>query len=990
VIGRTLSHYRILAEVSRGGMGIVYKALDTRLDREVALKVLPEDLVADPERRRRFEQEARAASKLEHPNIAVIHDIDEVDGVAFLTMELIRGEKLADRLLEGRLEWARSLEIATEIAEGLARAHERGVVHRDLKPANVMITEDGHPKIIDFGLAKLVGPLSGEGSEGATRSARDTEPGVVLGTVLYMSPEQARGGRVDPRTDVFSFGVVLFEMLSGRRPFDGASQFEILQAIVSAPTPRLDASLVGSASAGEVQRILDKCLAKDPAERYQSMKDLVVDLRSARRRLESSSVVTTISKPEPRSRGPRALVLVALLAAALVAGLLLRRTPPAPVPPTDASKPSLAVLRFENLSGDPSLDWLQTGLADMLITDLSQSTDLDVLSTDRLYQVLRDMKRLDERIESLEVVQDLAERGGVRTVLEGSFLKAGDSIRINVRIQDAATGRIVTSEKVEGIGEASLFEMVDDLSRRVRLKLDAVPSMGKELDRDLSEVTTASVDAYREYAEGINLQERTQYREAMTHFEEALRIDPGFAMAMAKLSVVQYNLANQQWVKSAERTLQHVDRLTPRERYYIEGVYYMRQERTFDRAIESYRKAVELYPNHASARNNLALVLGQFEQHEEARDQYQFLVDRGVRFVATQSNLANVLTELGEDEKALEILEKGVKANPDNSQMLAALGDQLSRTGREDEALEMFDRAQALDPRGFQPRMARVRAHLIRNDARAAEAAAREMGTIDDPFFQYIGPQFLALCLLQQGRSAEALSSAEEAERATGGTGQFSSRAHLLAAHIQLERGEAQRALAEANAARVASPGNYGEWAGLYFASLAEERLGNRREADRFAEELRTSAEALPTEKEKRRYRHLRGDLLLSRGDARGAIAVLEEAASTLSVHGIGSQTNLPQHVPIWFSLASAYYAAREDAKARQWFEKVASSRGERLYWAIPYVRSFYYLAKIEERQGDPVKARENFQRFFDFWREGDIDRALVEEARLALDASPR
>jgi eukaryotic-like serine/threonine-protein kinase len=984
VIGRTISHYRILAEVSRGGMGIVYRALDTRLDREVAFKVLPPELVAEPERLRRFEQEARAASKLEHPNIAVIHEIGEAEGITFITMELIRGDKLADRLLEGRIPWTRALEMATEIAEGLARAHERGVVHRDLKPANVMVTEDGHPKIIDFGLAKLVAPLSGEEGESATRSARDTEPGIVLGTFRYMSPEQARGGRLDHRTDVFSFGVVLFEMLSGRRPFDGASQLEILQAIVSAPTPRLEASVDRSLDAvsAELQRIVEKCLSKDPADRYQSMKDLVVDLRAARRRAESGSVVAAVPTP-PGTGLQRTGVFVAgaLIVVALATALWLRQDSPAPTP--DAGKPSLAVLRFENLSGDPSLDWLRTGLADMLITDLSQSTDLDVLSTDRLYQVLRDMKRLDERIESLQVVQDLAERGGVKTVLEGSFLKAGESIRINVRIQEAATGRILTSEKVEGVGEANLFDMVDDLSRRVRLKLDAVPAMGEELDRDLRDVTTSSVDAYREYAEGINLQERSSYRDALPHFEAALKLDPGFAMAMAKLSVVQYNLGYQDWVKTAERTLENLDRLTLRERYYIEGIYYMRQERTFDRAIDAYRKAVKLYPDHGSARNNLALLLDQFEHYEEALDHYQFLVDRGVRFVAAQSNLADVYSALGEDEKALAILQDGVKTHPENVNLLFMLGLHSIRVGRPEEALKVFARAQALGPSEPQPRMGQVQAHLLLNEPEAGEAIARELQAVDDPFFRFVGPNLLSQCLLQQGRSAEAVSAAETAS--AGGTGSFSGRAHVLAAHILLERGELERALQHANEARVAGKGNYGEWAGLFFASLAEERLGKRSEADRFAEELRTNAEALPTEKEKRRYHHLEGELLLSRGDARGAIAELENSASTLPARGFGGPTNVSQHVPVWFSLASAYYAAGEDEQARQWFEKIVSSTSERVVWPIPYVRSFYWLAKIHEKRGEREKSKEYFQRFLDFWKEGDLDRGLVEEARLAI-----
>src|SRR5712691_1923349 len=228
LIGRTLSHYQIVEEISRGGMGVVYRALDLRLNREVALKVLPPELMADADRRQRFVQEARAASALEHPHIAVIHAVDEADGVSFIAMELVRGEKLSDVLARGHLPPGRALEIATEVAEGLARAHDKGIVHRDLKPANVMLTEDGHAKIIDFGLAKLIDTLSGD-SGGETLAKANTDPGLVLGTVSYMSPEQARGGKVDHRSDVFSFGVLLHEMLTGRPPFRGNTSIDTMQ-----------------------------------------------------------------------------------------------------------------------------------------------------------------------------------------------------------------------------------------------------------------------------------------------------------------------------------------------------------------------------------------------------------------------------------------------------------------------------------------------------------------------------------------------------------------------------------------------------------------------------------------------------------------------------------------------------------------------------------------------------------------------------------------
>ena len=293
-VGTRLSHYEVQGEVSRGGMGIVYRARDLKLGREVALKVLPADLVADPQRRRRFTLEARAAAQLEHPHIGVVYEIDEADGVTFIAMELIRGEKLSDAIAGPPLPLARTLVLATEVAEGLAHAHERGIVHRDLKPGNVLLTEDGHAKIIDFGLAKLVEPMEATDDHDETAS---TETGTVIGTPDYMAPEQALGQRVDHRSDLFSFGVMLYQMLSRGLPFRGKSRLETLNAILSAPAPPL--KLVSGEEAPDLQRILDKCLAKEPVERYQGTRDLVVDLRGARRRIESASGPAAALPPAP-------------------------------------------------------------------------------------------------------------------------------------------------------------------------------------------------------------------------------------------------------------------------------------------------------------------------------------------------------------------------------------------------------------------------------------------------------------------------------------------------------------------------------------------------------------------------------------------------------------------------------------------------------------------------------------------------------------------
>ena len=299
MIGRTLSHYRILDELGRGGMGIVYRALDTTLGREVALKVLGAHAQRDAEQERRLRVEARAAASLAHPSVSTIYEIDEADGLTFIAMELVRGRPLATLLAEARVEPARALDLAIEVADGLAEAHARGVVHRDLKPKNVMLTESGHAKIIDFGLAKLVLPRPPFESGADTPPWGDTDPGRILGTAAYMSPEQVRGAEIDARSDLFSFGALLYEMLSGESAFRRETGVETLHAVLKEPAPRVGDEGLGAA-APVLQRALDRCLAKNPGDRYASASDLVADLREARRRLEQPAPEKAVGAPAPR------------------------------------------------------------------------------------------------------------------------------------------------------------------------------------------------------------------------------------------------------------------------------------------------------------------------------------------------------------------------------------------------------------------------------------------------------------------------------------------------------------------------------------------------------------------------------------------------------------------------------------------------------------------------------------------------------------------
>jgi eukaryotic-like serine/threonine-protein kinase len=1011
MIGRTVSHYEILDEISRGGMGVVYRARDLNLGREVALKVLPEDLVKDTGRRDRLIQEARAAAALEHPHIAVIHDAGEADGVTFIAMELIRGEKLSDLLLRGALPAKRALDLAAEVAEGLARAHDRGIVHRDLKPANVMVTEDGHAKIIDFGLAKLTEPVS-ESSRTATVQAPQTDPGLVMGTVAYMSPEQARGLKVDHRSDVFSFGVMLYEMLAGRPPFQGQSQLDTLQAILSHPMPQLPAVAGLPAEAGaDVQRVIVKCSAKDPDDRYQGMKDVVVDLRGVRRRLESTplpaSGATAAAPPagSARARAFRRPVVMAAAAVVLVAaGLALwrpwqaREGAGASVQ-APAGKSSVAVLYFQNQTGDPSLDWMRTGLTDMMVTDLSQSSNIEVLTTDRLYQILDDLHRANDKVISADLIQEIARRAKVNRVLVGSYVKAGDTIRIDARLQDVATGKIVTSERVEGQGESSLFSLVDNLTGRIRSQLallasaaggsvnllakpGATPEAG--LDRGVTDVTTSSIEAYRYYAQAIDLHERYLEAQAQPLFEKAIEVDPKFAMALVKLAVVCNNLGlDDKRDDYAKRALDNSERATPRERYYIEGYYYSLRPETWDRAIDAYKQGLALHPEHQASRHNLALLYSGLWRFKDAAAQYEELIRRGTSNPTSYGNLASDYLALGEPAKAQNLLETFVQDHPDVASGYESLGEVLVAENRLPEALADFDKAAGLDPSDFWAPAGRGIVALMQERWADAEAVNRAFGESANPFERWGGLMLSSLVSTAHGDSAGALADIDRAARVSGAALDSRVSARLARAGLLLSAGKPDEAASDLKAVLPDARGRFSEYDTLRLLAVAQARAGRLADARQTLTSLEAAVAKVPGGPQKLQLDWARGEVALASGDHAAAIEALSRAAGTLPAPGL--VTNPVPHVDLWFSLASAYLAAGRDADAQTWLERIVNSGYERVWGFASYVRSHYLLAGLYDQRGDHARANQLYTRFLHFWRDGDMDRSHVADAQRKL-----
>ena len=565
-LGSRLGPYEIIAPLGVGGMGEVYRARDPRLGRDIALKVLPQAFVGDPDRLARFEREARILAGISHPNIVVLHSIEHEAAMRFVTMELVEGGTLADLLAPGGLPLQRVLELAIPIGEALAAAHEKGVVHRDLKPANVMVARDGRVKVLDFGLAKLTlerdGDLSG-------RAATDPMPlstaGDVHGTPGYMSPEQIRGEAVDARTDLFSFGILLYLLVTGRLPFAGRSVADVTSSILRDQPPALDSLREGLP--GELVRLVARCLEKDPGLRVQTALDVVNDLRQLQRQLERGTpdaampaqAPTPPVPPRPSPWRGWGVAGVAIVMVAVAIGLgLQRRQAERAAPPAASERRTVAVLEFENLTGDASFDWMRRGVAELLGTALVQSSALDVFDAQRLGELAAGEG--DGAARSTSGYAFLAQHG-IHRAIAGSVLRSGGELSIQGRIVDTGSGRSVHAYRVAGPADSDMFHLVGRLIPDLQVALEVNLTGDREAEAWLREITTTSADAYRLYLRGHQALLASRWKEAAAAYEEAVALDSTFVAARTELSGAYWNLGD---VANLERTRAAMRRLRSR------------------------------------------------------------------------------------------------------------------------------------------------------------------------------------------------------------------------------------------------------------------------------------------------------------------------------------------------------------------------------------------------------------------------------------------
>ena len=960
-----ISHYRILEKLGAGGMGVVYLAEDMKLGRKVAIKVLSHEYTTNKDRLHRFEQEASAASNLNHPNILTIHEVGNDDGRHYIATEYIDGLTLRRKLAAYELPVTEVLDIALQIASALEEAHAAGIVHRDIKPDNIMIRRNGYVKVLDFGLAKLTETIDRTPADGeaSTRVLVHTDAGVVMGTSHYMSPEQARGKPVDARSDIWSLGVVIYEMVAGRTPFEGETSTDVIVAITQKEPPPL--ARFASNVPAELDWIVMKALRKDRDERYQTIKELLTDLRRLKQRLEfeaelerssapgsfsgsrvsevgapptaaeravPTKTVSHVSSAEYIARGIKkhrvaAAVVALLLVAATVSAVYLYRRNSTPLTARD----TILVTDFVNTTGEPVFDGT---LKQALAVHLGQTPFLNLFPDDRVRETLRFMGRSpDERI-TRNIGREICERQGIKAMLTGTIASLGSHYVITLEAMNPRSGEMIAREQVEAENKEKVLTSLGTAVVNLRKQLGESLSSIQKYDVSIEQATTSSLEALKAFTMGNEERAKGKPREALALYQRAVDLDPNFAMAYARIAV---HYVNEQQLETGKEWIQKAydlrERVSERERLYLTEKYYGYVTGEIDKTIETLQTWTRLYPDDFIPHNNLAINYGFLGQHEQALKSALEAVRLSPNQVSARENLATSFMALGRFDEAQQAARELQRINPESTS--AHFSNYLFGFFRRDQAA-MDREVQWSKGKPEESEMASILAatamyfgKLKQSEALRERAADTLKGLKRD---ENASNELLALA-----SSYLLVGKCEQAKESTGDAlklfrGQLGlPRAALIYASCNDER-QAQELLDESLAA---NPRNtvVTVIAGPMLRAAIEKNRGNAAEASRLLESIRS-------------YDHGR-------------------------VTGLGSN----------FMRGHLYLEQRMGNEAAAEFKKIINSPGIDPFSPV-HALAHLGLARAAVLNGDTAGARKSYQDFFAVWKDADQDLPVLVQAK--------
>jgi tetratricopeptide (TPR) repeat protein len=846
-----------------------------------------------------------------------------------------------------------------------------------------MVDKEGNVRIMDFGIARS---LKKKGLTGT---------GIIIGTPEYMSPEQAEMKEIDQRSDVYSLGTILFEMVTGRVPFEGETPLSV--AMKHKSEQPSDPRELNAQIPETLSRVILKCLEKKRENRYQEAVELLSELNRIEKELPTTERIIPKRKPVTRKEitvklTPRKLLIpaVAIISVVLLVIIIWRFWPRGRVVPFPQDKPSLAVMYFENNTGDNGLDHWRKALSDLLIADLSQSKYLRVLSGERMFNILEEMDLLGAESYSSRVLEQVSARGGVQYVLVGRLAMAGETLRINALLQEANTGETLGSEMVEGVGEESLFAMVDELTTKIKenFKLSTA-EIASDIDREVETITTSSPEAYKYYREGMEYFSKGDNLKSIPLMEIAVAFDPEFAMAYRSMANAYTNIGYRKEARIRyQKAFELSDRVSDRERYYIEGVYYQQSEKTYDKAIETYNELLEIYPGDFIGNNNLGELYADLEDWDKVVPLLEVNIQNKVEPVLSYEYIAYSYAAKGLYNKARDVLKFYLDNISDNAHIRFELVENYLNQGKYDLAEVETERAFSLDPNNYRNFLLRGDISLFREDLIDAEKEYQKLLETEEPVAHQEGINRLSALYLLQGLFDQAKEQAQlgiELGELLGET-DWNSGFHLSLAYLQFESKNFKEALEECESAF-----NISSEAGILSRQREALHLKGRiflemnsvDQAQLAADELKSLLERGLNKKAERFYWHLIGLIELKKKNFQNAIQYFKQALELLP-----SQMH-PSHGQALFfkSLALAHFETGDFDGAQKEYERIVSLSTGRLFYGDIYAKSLYMLGVILEKKDRKDKAIEHYEKFLSLWSEADPSISEVADARNRLAA---